>query len=196
MERVNKENHRHITVELTNATPHEYKSKGKGITIEYGFTDTPFGECFVGGSENGICMIQFCDGNREELIGKLKKEWSKSIFHENNLMAQDIVRRALYPIPEDEPIKLWLKGTPFQFKIWKTLLNNIRFGTVTSYGNLAQVAGMPSAVRAVASAVARNPVGYIIPCHRIVRNDGSIGQYHWKPERKAAIIEWEKTAQK
>lgn len=177
-------------VEIASIPPQDSKLKGEGITFAYGYTDTPFGECFVAGTQDGICTFQFCDGNQEELITEMKKEWSRASFTRDNALAHDTVQKAFFPRAKDVPLKLWLKGTPFQFKVWRSLLD-IPCGTVISYSKLAQLIGNPNAIRAAASAVARNPVGFIIPCHRIVRNDGTIGQYHWTPERKAAIIEWE-----
>lgn len=192
MEAVNKQKKRPVMIELTSATPHEYKSKGAGVVINYGFANTPFGECFIGSSEKGICMFQFCTENCDQLIAELKSEWSNACFAEKQSLAEETVK-SLFSFQESEPaIKLWLKGTPFQFKVWKTLAEEIPFGTLTTYKELARLAGYPNAIRAVGSAVAQNPVGYIIPCHRVVRSNGCIGEYHWGPERKKAIIDWEK----
>lgn len=192
MEIANKQKSQELILELTSATPHEYKSKGTGITIDYGFARTPFGECFVGGSYKGICMFQFCTKPREILFEELKNEWTNACFHENHLFAEATADLLFTVQPHTPPIKLWLKGTPFQFKVWKTLVNDIPFGTVVSYKELAKLADYPTAVRAVASAVALNPVGYLIPCHRVVRSNGDTGRYHWGADRKKAILEWEK----
>lgn len=192
MKMANKQRSQEVILELTSATPHEYKSKGTGITIEYGFAPTPFGECFVGGSDKGICMFQFCAEPRKILFGELKNEWANACFRENHLLAEETADHLFSVQTHPSLIKLWLKGTPFQFKVWKTLVNEIPFGTVVSYKELAKLAGYPTAVRAVASAVARNPAGYLIPCHRVVRSSGDAGQYHWGSERKKAIIAWEK----
>lgn len=192
METVIKQRNRQVIPELTSATPHEYISKGNGITIEYGFAGTPFGECFVGSSPKGICMFQFRTGQRTTLIDELRSEWTNAGFHENNRLAEETAEMLFSVKTSRHSVKLWLKGTPFQFRIWKTLIDEIPFGTVISYKDLARLAGYPAAVRAVASAVARNPAGYLIPCHRVVRSSGCIGQYHWGSERKKAILEWEK----
>ncbi|MDP4186362.1 MAG: methylated-DNA--[protein]-cysteine S-methyltransferase [Bacteroidota bacterium] len=181
-----------LFVNIEAVTPHEYKTKGEGLTIEYGFADSPFGMCFIAATERGICMLQFSDENRDELIAELQQEWNNARIKENDDLAKTIVEKIFSAKKEVKPLNLLLRGTPFQLKVWRALLN-VPFGRVVSYGDLAELTGDVNATRAVASAVARNPVGYIIPCHRVIRSEGVVGQYHWKPERKAAIIGWEKS---
>lgn len=182
-----------LFVSIEAMTPGEYKQKGKGLSIEYGTTTSPFGTCFLVMSEKGICNLQFIckESDKGKLLEEVKQEWLKANLTENNLKAQEYAKAIFYSSDCSSPIPLLLKGTPFQIKVWKALLQ-IPFGKITSYSELANLTGNKDAVRAVASAVARNPIGYIIPCHRIIRSEGVVGQYHWKPERKATMIGWEK----
>lgn len=174
-------------------TPEECKSSGKGWTMEYGFADTPFGQCFIATTPRGICNFQFVDDDAEEILCVHKNEWNEAEHVRNDSMATDIVWR-LFSDPltkHGEPLKLHVKGTPFQIEVWEALLT-VPIGTVVTYSELSQLIHRETAVRAVASAVARNPVGLIIPCHRVIRTGGAVGQYHWKSERKANIIGWER----
>lgn len=174
-------------------TPEECKSSGKGWTMEYGFADTPFGQCFLATTPRGICNFQFVDDDAEEILSAHKNEWKEADHVRNDSMTTDIVWR-LFSDPltkHGEPLKLHVKGTHFQIEVWEALLT-VSMGTVVTYSELSQIIHRETAVRAVASAVARNPVGLIIPCHRVIRTGGAVGQYHWKSERKANIIGWER----
>lgn len=167
-------------------------STGQSIgKIEYGTAPTPFGNCLVAHSEKGICMLQFIDENEQELISELHDSWKDTILTRNDKMAIELADTLFYSHSAKATIDLCVKGTPFQINVWETLLK-VPLGTTVTYQELAEMRGKKTATRAVASAVARNPIGYIIPCHRVIRTGGAIGKYHWKPERKAAIIEWEK----
>ena len=180
-----------LFVNIESMTPGQYKTKGKGLNIDYGFADSPFGECFIAATERGICSLQFTDGNREEILALFSKEWESAVLSCNTSLAASIVGNLFYPQASPRSFNLLLKGTPFQIKVWEALLK-IPMGRIVSYNALAKFAGNAAATRAVASAVARNPIGFLIPCHRVIRNEGVIGQYHWSPARKAAIIGWEK----
>ena len=180
-----------LFVKIEAMTPQEYRDRGKGLTFEYGFSPTPFGECFISFTPRGINEFQFIDNNREELISSMKQEWHNANFNTNNAKAKETINQIFYSQTNNKPLTLWLKGTSFQLKVWQALLN-IPSGNITTYSKLAEQIGNPKATRAVASAVANNPVGYIIPCPRVIRSEGIIGQYHWKSERKASIIGWEK----
>jgi AraC family transcriptional regulator of adaptative response/methylated-DNA-[protein]-cysteine methyltransferase len=122
-------------------------------------------------------------------LSKLQKKLSSAIFIENNNNIQLIVNK-VFSLKNKHCFELWIEGTSFQIKVWQTLLQ-VPYGQLISYESLAQQAGYPQAVRAVASAVARNPVAYLVPCHRIVRKNGDIGNYRWGKETKEAIIKWE-----
>lgn len=174
-------------------TPEEYQSGGEGWTMEYGFADTPFGQCFIAATPRGICSFQFVDGDGDKILSAYLVEWKKAEHKQNDSMAIAIVWDIFSDIPSKyaQPLKLHVKGTSFQIEVWETLLT-IPIGAVVTYSELAQRVHRDKAVRAVASAVARNPVGLIIPCHRVIRSGGSIGQYHWRSERKANMIGWER----
>lgn len=181
-----------LMVQIEAVTPGEYKTFGKGLHMEYGFAESPFGGCFVAATPRGVCHFQFVDGDAEELLQAYREEWTAASHVQNDAMAENTLRYVF--ADRSQPLNLHLKGTPFQLKVWEALLS-IPSGNVVTYSELAQLVKREKAVRAVASAVARNPVGLIIPCHRVIRKEGVIGQYHWKSERKASIIGWEKAKQ-
>ena len=184
-----------LIVHVETVMSNEYKIGRDCPDIEYGFAASPFGECFIAWSGKGICAFQFMDNNGEVLIDELKATWMNTPVERNNRKAQALVSQIFSRNPKlkKRPLKLFLKGTPFQLNVWRTLLR-IPFGKIISYSQLARLTGNVKATRAVASAVARNPIGYVVPCHRVIRNEGVIGQYRWKPERKALMIGWEKSA--
>lgn len=176
-------------VELKPFILEEYKLGGKGLTMEYGFADTAFGCCFVAATSHGICRFDFVDNRADEILSSFSSEWHATHRVHNDEMAASVVRK--YFSGCDEPLLLHLKGSPFQMKVWKALLT-IPAGCVVSYSELSAMIGQRKAVRAVASAVAANPVGLIIPCHRVIRKEGAVGGYRWRSERKACIIGWER----
>ena len=178
-----------LMVKIEAVTPGEYKSFGRGLNLEYGFAQSPFGLCFVAATPRGICNFQFVDDDMEHFLPAWQEEWIAATHVRNDAMAEAILTNIF--TDRSCPLQLHLKGTPFQLKVWEALLS-IPSGQVVTYSELARLMHHEKAVRAVASAVARNPVGLIIPCHRVIRNEGVVGQYHWKSERKAGIIGWEK----
>lgn len=174
-------------------TPDEYRSAGRDWTMEYGFADTPFGQCFIATTPQGICALQFVDGNAEDILSAHQEEWHQAIHKQNDAMAKNIIWDIFSNTlsKRGESLKLHVKGTPFQIEVWEALLT-IPMGKVVTYGELSQLMNRDKAVRAVASAIARNPVGLIIPCHRVIRSGGAVGQYHWGSKRKAEMIGWER----
>lgn len=179
-----------LFVNLEAVTPNEYKTSGAGLTIEYGFHQTPFGECLLAVTERGICGLQFImDENREEALQLLQKQWSNARFQENSRLIAQTVRQIFYT---NEPRKLsvLVKGTNFQVKVWNALLS-IPAGEVASYQILAKQINQPKALQAVGSAVAANPIGYLIPCHRVIKNEGLVGEYHWGSAKKRLLLGWE-----
>jgi AraC family transcriptional regulator, regulatory protein of adaptative response / methylated-DNA-[protein]-cysteine methyltransferase len=174
-------------------TPGEYKQKGAGLTIQYGFHDSPFGECLIALTERGICGLHFvADGDREAALAEVQASWPQANF----VADDDATRPFINPIfnlseGEERPsFPLYLKGTNFQIQVWQALLK-IPAGTAVSYGTVAQFIGSPKASRAVGSAVGSNPVGYLIPCHRVIQQAGNLGNYRWGSSRKKAILGWE-----
>jgi len=174
-------------------TPGEFKKKASGIKISYGFNASPFGECLIATTERGICYLGFVEKDKQdEALDQLFKAWPGAEFIENSESASSIVN-SIFEIDKTkspQPFNLHLKGTNFQINIWKAVLN-IPEGWVVSYQDIAVYIGHPKSFRAVANAVAINPVAYLIPCHRVISKSGKIHQYRWGSTRKKALIGWE-----
>lgn len=173
------------------ATPGEYRRGGAGLTIRYGFHDTPFGECLAAANERGLCSLLFVAADRTETLGELTAQWPAAAVHRDEASTRALVERVFSKTwSEGDPLYVNLKGTGLQIQVWHALLR-IPEGRVVSYEDLARAAGAPRAVRAVANAVARNPIHYLIPCHRVIRKTGAFGGYQGGTERKRALIAWE-----
>ena len=174
-------------------TPGDFKKQGSGLQISYGFCDSPFGECLLATTHRGICYFGFVEsGERSETFGQLFDTWPHSEFIENPTAVCSIVND-IFRIDHQKsanPFNLQIKGTNFQINVWKALLN-IPKGCVVSYQDIASYIGHPKAFRAVANAIAINPVAYLIPCHRVIAKSGKIHQYRWGSARKKALIGWE-----
>ena len=174
-------------------TPGDFKKQGSGLRISYGVCDSPFGECLLATTQRGICYFGFVEsGKRSETLGQLFDTWPGSEFIENPTAVCPIVND-IFKIDRQKsahPFNLQIKGTNFQINVWKALLN-IPEGCVVSYQDVASYIGHPKAFRAVAHAIAINPVAYLIPCHRVIAKSGKIHQYRWGSSRKKALIGWE-----
>ena len=174
-------------------TPGEFKEQGRGLQIEYGFCDSPFGKCLLAATERGICSFGFIDADRKAAaVEDLYQNWPESRFRENPAGIGPLVADIFTTAPNEtrRPFNLLLKGTNFQVNVWKALLR-IPEGRVVSYQDIAGLIGRPKSFRAVANAVAINPVAYLIPCHRVITKNGKIHQYRWGSARKKAILGWE-----
>ncbi len=173
-------------------TPGEYKRRGEGLTIAYGYADSPFGEALIMTSPRGLCGLAFVGaGGREACFADMAARWQKARF----VRDEDAVERLARAIfarrdARRERLKLVLYGSPFQIKVWEALLR-VPPGTLVSYDALAAAIGARGAARAVGSAVGDNPISFLIPCHRVIRKSGAISDYHWGRPRKMAIIGWE-----
>jgi len=170
-------------------TPGEYKQFGRDLRIAWGFHPTPFGDCLLAASNRGICALRFVGADRQQVLAELREEWSESHLVEDGERTGQLVGK-IFAAPgkeQETPLRLLLKGTNFQLKVWQALLK-IPEGRVASYGELAKTLGHPQAHRAVGSAVGRNPVAYLIPCHRVLRASGELGGYRWGTTRKRAIL--------
>jgi AraC family transcriptional regulator of adaptative response/methylated-DNA-[protein]-cysteine methyltransferase len=174
-------------------TPGQFKRRAAGMVISYGFGATPFGECLLAATDRGICYLGFVErGARSEGLDQLIQTWPGAAFMEDFTGTGSIVKR-LFDTDRHQhpqPFHLQLKGTNFQINVWKALLT-IPEGHVVSYRDMAAHIGRPSAFRAVANAVAVNPVAYLIPCHRVIARSGRIHQYRWGSARKKALFGWE-----
>lgn len=181
-----------LFVNLEAVTPQEYKEKGSGIQIEYGFHATPFGECIIGVTGRGICHLSFLqEDNRSTAIEELEKAWGNASVRENSRNTELMANAIFHRKPgTQEKLSVLVKGTNFQVKVWNALLE-VPYGTVSTYQSIARRIEEPRAMQAVGSAVGANPVAYLIPCHRIIRKNLIIGEYHWGPERKKAMLGWE-----
>lgn len=175
-----------LMVSCEGITPGEARAMGAGVRIRYGAHETALGRAFIGLTERGICHLRFVDDVRDA-VDELHAEWPEATLVKDSSAASAKLDELARP---RAPIRLWLRGTNFQLKVWEALLR-VPEGELVSYSHLASAAGMPTAVRAVASAVAANPVAWLVPCHRVIRSSGVLGQYRWGPERKAALIGWE-----
>lgn len=179
-----------LFVNIEGMTPAEYKNGGKNLSINYSFAGSPFGDLIVASTPKGICYMAFNDNGDNALIN-LKLKFPNAAFRQRSDLAQ---QNALFIFQNDWSriceIKLHLKGTDFQLKVWETLLK-IPMGQLSTYGNIAVQIGKPAASRAVGTAIGSNPVAFLIPCHRVIQSSGNTGGYRWGNTRKTAIIGWE-----
>lgn len=180
-----------LFIHIEGMTPGEYQSGGAGLQMHYVFSDSPFGEVIIASTKKGISYIAFVDDDKKQALETLQASFPFASLteqaDENNACAANIFQLNWNDVGE---VRLHLKATKFQMKVWESLVK-VPAGQLTTYHQLAQSIGNPKASRAVGSAVASNPVAVLIPCHRVIRSTGIFGNYHWKPERKAAIIGWE-----
>jgi len=182
-----------LFVNFEAVTPGEYKKYGKDLEIFYGFHPTPFGECLLAKTQRGICALRFViPGGREDVISQLKREWPQAVFVETPAKTQSIVEKVFAPTQTDgrREFRLVIRGTNFQIQVWRALLD-IPSGALVSYQDVAGVVSTPTAARAAANAIANNPIGYLIPCHRVISKVGTTHRYRWGATRKKAILGWE-----
>ncbi len=177
-------------------TPGQFKQMGHGLKITYGVCHSPFGDVLIATTHRGICRINFVDnGERANVIRQLHEAWPKAEFAEATDRMDSVAERIFghHNTDASEPLHLHVKGTNFQVNVWQALLA-IPSGRLVSYQDIATGIDKPKAVRAVASAVAVNPIAYLIPCHRVIAKSGRIHKYRWGTVRKKAIIGWEAAA--
>ncbi len=179
---------------LEAVTPQEYKLKGSGIHIHYGFHYTIFGLVLIGVTERGICWLSFISTDEDPKfeLEKMKEHWHNSVFHQDQEITTKFVE-TIFSDHRTEPqskLHVFVKGTNFQVKVWEALLR-LPMGNVTTYQGIAEQIQNPKAMQAVGSAVGSNHIAYLIPCHRVIRKDGILGEYRWESTRKKSIIGWE-----
>ncbi|MGL5234785.1 MAG: methylated-DNA--[protein]-cysteine S-methyltransferase [Empedobacter falsenii] len=179
-----------LFVNIEGMTPAEYKNGGKNLHINYSFAESPFGSVIVASTDKGVCHMAF-ENNETEALEQLKSKFPNASFQRKLDLLQ---QNALFIFQNDwsklGEIKLHLKGTEFQLKVWESLLK-IPMGQLSTYGQLAENIGNPKASRAVGTAIGSNPVAFLIPCHRVIQSSGNFGGYMWGNTRKTAIIGWE-----
>jgi AraC family transcriptional regulator, regulatory protein of adaptative response / methylated-DNA-[protein]-cysteine methyltransferase len=208
-----------LCVNLEAASPGELKSGGAGWTILFGFAESPFGKCLIAESPRGICHLSFVDDEKTSLA-ELQEDWPQANWKRDNrgasrLAARIFARSGASERPhnarssrrqEDHffienqdrrlltsaatSLRVFVRGTPFQVRVWRALLQ-VQPGSLISYGRLAGAIGRPKAARALGTAIGQNPLAYLIPCHRVIRETGVIGDYRWGADRKRTIIAWE-----
>ncbi|MBI2309255.1 MAG: bifunctional helix-turn-helix domain-containing protein/methylated-DNA--[protein]-cysteine S-methyltransferase [Rhodocyclales bacterium] len=172
-------------------TPGEIGALGEGLTLRFGFAGTPLGSIICGLTPRGVCHLQFVDaGDEAAAEAALRAEWPRAVCTRDDDAVAAIARQLFAPLAGDRPIALLLRGTNFQIKVWEALLR-VPAGCAVSYGDLAGMADMPRAQRAVGTAIARNRIAVLVPCHRVIRESGEIGQYSWGSERKSALLAYE-----
>ena len=174
-------------------TPGEYKNKGDGMEITFGFHPSPFGKCLLAITQRGICGLRFVqDVNEESLVSWLKSKWQNASLKWEPDRMQPLVEQIFNFTFDHEPapLHLYVKGTNFQIKVWEALLR-IPLGKAVTYEDIARHIGLPRAARAVGNAVGQNPIPFLIPCHRVIRKLGDFGNYGEGPARKKAMLGWE-----
>jgi AraC family transcriptional regulator of adaptative response/methylated-DNA-[protein]-cysteine methyltransferase len=177
-------------------TPGDYKRRGEGLDIRYGFHECPFGEALLLATERGVAGLAFINEDtgqtRDEALEDMKRRWPLAHFSENTRATASHASKIFDPVQwcAEQPVRLVLIGTDFELRVWETLLK-IPMGRAVSYNDIARHLGQPTAARAVGSAVGRNPISFVVPCHRVLRGDGNLGGYHWGLTRKKALIGWE-----
>ncbi|MNJ82920.1 Bifunctional transcriptional activator/DNA repair enzyme Ada [compost metagenome] len=179
-----------LFVNIEGMTPAEYKNGGKNLTINYSFAESPFGSLIVASTPKGVCYMAF-QQEEAQALNDLKNKFPNAVFQQKLDLLQ---QNALFIFQNDwsrlSEIKLHLKGTDFQLKVWESLLK-IPMGKLATYGSVASQIGNPNASRAVGTAIGSNPVAFLIPCHRVIQSSGVLGGYMWGTTRKTAIIGWE-----
>lgn len=179
-----------LFINIEGMTPGDFKNGGQALTINYNYAQTPFGPVIVASTTKGICHLAFLE-DEKQAFDTLHASFPHATFNQQHDILQTNALKIFQQNPTDlTQIKLYLRGTPFQIKVWEALLK-VPMGVFTTYGNLARHLQNPNASRAVGSAIGDNPVAFIIPCHRVIQSTGNFGQYHWGSLRKTAILGWE-----
>ncbi|MEM7641801.1 MAG: bifunctional helix-turn-helix domain-containing protein/methylated-DNA--[protein]-cysteine S-methyltransferase [Pseudomonadota bacterium] len=169
-------------------SPGDYARRGAGLTIRWGRFDGPFGEMLVMATDRGICGLALsAETGHQAAFADMASRWPEADFIEDPVAIAPLVETVLGLQGE---ARLHLIGGPFQIKVWEALMQ-IPSGHVTTYGEIAAAIGSPKAVRAVGTAVGRNPVSWLIPCHRALRKSGGLGGYHWGTPVKRSLLAWE-----
>lgn len=179
-------------VQLEAATPGDFKRRGQGLLIEYGVHPSPFGSFFVAISSRGVCRAAFLDASsQQEQLAALHGDWPLATVEHNPVHTRQVVADMFgkSPVPT-HPLSLYVAGTNFQIAVWRALLR-IPPGSVTNYAQLATELNRPRSARAVGNAIAANPIAFLIPCHRVIRQTGAVGKYRWGETRKQALQIWE-----
>jgi AraC family transcriptional regulator of adaptative response/methylated-DNA-[protein]-cysteine methyltransferase len=174
-------------------SPGEWKAGGEGLTLPYGFHGSPFGRALVVASGRGLAGLAFADeGGEADALADMRRRWPRARFHEDARQTAPLARRIFDPKlwQRDHPLRIVMIGTDFEVRVWETLLK-IPMGRVTTYSDVAATINAPKAARAVGAAVGKNPIAFVVPCHRVIGRGGGLTGYHWGLNRKRAMLGWE-----
>ena len=175
-------------------TPGEYKAGGAGLDMAFGFHPSPFGEAIIVATERGLAGVGFVDGgDRDHALADMRRRWPRASYREDGSFTEPYARRIFEPElwRHETPLRVVLIGTDFEIRVWETLLR-IPLGRATTYSGIANHIGRPSAARAVGAAVGKNPISFVVPCHRVLGRSGQLTGYHWGLTRKQAMLGWER----
>jgi len=180
-----------LFVTLEALSPGEYKAGGAGLEIRYGTHDSPFGPALIATSRRGICSLHFLNSG-DDAAALIRAEWPRAELRRDPASTAALAEHVFLPLASrtGTPLALLVKGSNFQVKVWRALLA-LPFGAVATYRHVAESIGAPAAARAVGNAVGANPIGWLIPCHRVIRESGELSRYRWGTTRKAAMLGWE-----
>jgi len=174
-------------------SPGEWKSGGEGLTIQFGFHPSPFGSALVMATDRGLAGLAFADpGEERAALTDMKRRWPKANYVEDSARTAALARRIFDPAQwsAQQPLRVVLIGTDWEVRVWEALLE-IPMGRLTTYSGIACKLAAPKAARAVGAAVGKNPVSFVVPCHRVVGKAGDLTGYHWGITRKRAMLGWE-----
>lgn len=180
-----------LFVNLIGVTPKEWREKGQDVRITYGYGETPFGEALIGFTDKGVCYLGFIDENKEEIFNRFHELWANANLHLDETSAKEYLKNIFI---KNKKYSLFVKGTNLQVNVWKALLN-LPNGTVVTYQDIANYLDKPKATRAIASAIGKNHIAYLIPCHRVIAKSGAMSGYRWGIERKKILIACESIQQ-
>jgi AraC family transcriptional regulator of adaptative response/methylated-DNA-[protein]-cysteine methyltransferase len=180
-----------LFINLEAMSPAEYRDGGRGLSIRYGVHETPFGLALIATTAKGICNLEFLD-DPAPAAARLRALWPQAQLIRDAEATQTVCDRLLQPLgtPPPQPLSLRVKGTNFQIQVWRALLK-LPFGRLSTYQSIANDIGRPTASRAVGTAIGKNAIAYLIPCHRVIRTDGHLGGYRWGLSRKSTLLGWE-----
>jgi AraC family transcriptional regulator of adaptative response/methylated-DNA-[protein]-cysteine methyltransferase len=182
-----------LFVTLEGMSPGLYKVRGRGLTIRYGFHDSPFGQALVMITDVGLCGLAFADAGEEApVLADMMSRWPEADYEEDAPATAPYALRIFNPEmwTPDQPLRIVFIGSDFEIRVWETLLR-IPMGKASTYSDIAAHLGKPQAARAVGTAIGRNPLSFVVPCHRVIGKSGSLCGYHWGLTRKRAILGWE-----
>jgi AraC family transcriptional regulator, regulatory protein of adaptative response / methylated-DNA-[protein]-cysteine methyltransferase len=174
-------------------SPGAYKNKGEGLDVSYGYHPSPFGLALVMVTPYGLCGLAFCDAGGEVVsLADMTRRWPNAQYTEDSAITAPYAAQlfADHNFRSNQPLRITFIGTDFEIRVWETLLK-IPVGQATTYGDIAASVGSPKAARAVGAAVGKNPMSFVVPCHRVLGKSGALTGYHWGLTRKKAILGWE-----